>query len=191
MRLSDSAIRERIDRNGKGRIIITPSLKDEAIQPASIDLRLSSSFRIYLPARFRDLPVLDPSKGFETSTFEADVYILEPGEFLLASTLEKIEVPDDLVAVVDGKSTLGRLGLAVHVTAGFIDPGFRGNITLEMRNLNIYPIRLRKDMPICQLGFETLEGKVLRPYGSEGLGSKYQDSAGTVGAKVAKADGDC
>ena len=109
---------------------------------------------------------------------------MEPGDFILGSTVEHIEVPPDLAARVEGKSSLGRLGLMVHVTAGFIDPGFKGNITLELKNLSHRSITLKTGMPISQICFEELSGKVLRPYGSEGLGSKYQSSKGTVPSRM-------
>lgn len=176
MRLSDSAIRERLTN---GSIVITPMLEDRAIQPTSLDLRLSPMVQEYRGEKH----VLDPEEGYTPHTFSIDTYILPPGGFVLGSTIERVDVPNDLVGIVEGKSSLGRLGLAVHITAGFIDPGFRGNITLELKNVNRFPIRLRRRMSICQLCFETIEGEVLRPYGSPGLGSRYQDSHGTIGAR--------
>lgn len=170
MILSDSEIARRLalPEGHDGRIVITP--KPEVIQPASVDLHLSS-----------DLHYLEEG----TSTHIApEGYSMHPGEFLLGSTVEHVEMPTNLAARVEGKSSLGRIGLMVHVTAGFIDPGFRGNITLELKNLSSMPITLEEGMPISQLCFQRVVGVVLRPYGSEGLNSKYQDSKGTVGSRL-------
>jgi len=180
VRLSDSAIRERIE---SGSIVFAPSVGDKAIQPTSIDLRLGQSILSY--ESWRSLDPREGSAGLEVVSDTGD-YLISPGEFVLGSTLERVEVPYDLVGIVEGKSSLGRLGLAVHITAGFIDPGFRGHITLELKNVNRVAIRLYPEMFICQLCFETIYGKVLRPYGSVGLGSKYQDSVGTIGAKASE-----
>lgn len=162
--LSDSEIMRRMELMSEQRIVINPEPDMRAIQPASVDLRLSPQI-IYkgIPGRVKD-----------------DKYVMTPGQFVFGSTIERIEVPPDLAARVEGKSSLGRVGLMVHVTAGFIDPGFRGNITLELKNLSDEPITLEVGMPISQVCFLEVFGKVLRPYGSEELGSKYQDSEGTI-----------
>lgn len=153
MILSDSAIREELT---KGSLVIKPNPLDKAIQPASVDLHLESNWL---------------------------GHSLDPGEFFLSSTLEWIEIPHYLAARVEGVSSLARNGLLVHATAGFIDPGFRGNITLELKNISSDIISLLPGMRISQICFLKVEGNVLRPYGSEGLGSKYQDSKGTVAPK--------
>lgn len=180
MILSDSEIRRRMaSEDEESRIVVYPEPADCDIQPASIDLRLSSDLLVFsskfYPSKFHPIEY-----GKQPIMEKVSIpYILEPGEFLLGSTSEWVEVPNDLVARVEGKSSLGRIGLMVHVTAGFIDPGFRGNITLELKNLSDALIKLEEGMPICQICFEKVFGKVLRPYGSDGLGSKYQGSKGT------------
>ena len=164
-----------------GRIVVDPNPADASLQPASIDLHLDQTLREYvdtcLPLDIRNPPELKSiniRRGF----------LLPKGDFILGSTAERVEIPSDLVAIVEGKSSLGRLGLAVHITAGFIDPGYRGHITLELHNVNKLPIVLYPGMAICQLCFETLEGEVQRPYGSNGLGSRYQDSEGTISPRA-------
>jgi len=178
MRLGDSLIRERLDWVGDGRIVIDPVPDDRCFQPASVDLHLSSIFGLYPVCD----DVLDPEKGSDIEVVQREKYILRPGRFILGSTEESILVPEDLCCIVNGKSSLGRLGLAVHITAGFVDPGFQGNITLELKNLGDRAIRLRAGMAVCQIGFELVHG-VQRPYGSQGLGSRYQDSVGVVGSR--------
>lgn len=166
MILSDSEIYRRmaLSADHDERIVITPA--PEIVQPASVDLHLSS-----------DINLFDKSPNVE---IDPKGYTIFPGQFLLGSTVEHVEIPNDLTARVEGKSSLGRIGLMVHVTAGFIDPGFRGNITLELKNLSIFSISLSTGMPISQLCFQKIFGKVLRPYGSDELDSKYQNSKGTV-----------
>jgi dCTP deaminase len=107
-----------------------------------------------------------------------------PDQFLLASTVQEVWMPDDLVAQVNGKSSLGRLGMTVHITAGFIDPGFRGTVTLELKNLSHSVITLRPGMPICQLVFFQMTSPADRPYGSEGLGSHYQGQIGVTASRA-------
>lgn len=177
MILSDTEIRKRLEDNTLG---ISPLPHDDAIQPASIDLHLAADLKIF----YKNTKEL----GIDTPPLMTDVEIdyftgftIPNGAFFLGSTIEEITVPEDLVGVIDGKSSLGRIGLAVHVTAGYIDPGFHGNLTLELRNLNPdVRIRLNAGMAICQIRFHPVCGRVARPYGSDGLGSRYQDSVGTV-----------
>ena len=164
--LSDKTILERI-RLQKD-LIIEP-LNDNDIQPCSIDLHLSSDLKTIQGQQYHLKP--------------CSCLVLEPGDFILGITTEYVEIPEDLVAVVDGKSSLGRLGITAHVTAGYIDAGFKGNITLEIANLSDEPFRLQKDMPIAQIVFHTLTTPVNRPYGSEGLNSHYQSSKGTILSK--------
>ena len=158
--LSDRTILKRLEEN----LTINPINKED-IQPCSVDLHLGQQL-INLNETKYDLKYCD--------------YILQPGEFILGSTLEHIEIPDDLVAQVDGKSSLGRLGITAHVTAGWIDAGFKGNITLEIANLSQKPFQLTYNMPICQIIFMTLTTPVQRVYGDPELGSKYQNSKGTI-----------
>lgn len=163
-------------------IVIEPRPEDFCFQAASVDLTLGNEFQMY-NAFGGDLDPVAPPKLRIIYVKDGCRYFLEPSRFVLAATRERIAVPDDLVARVEGKSSLGRLGLLVHVTAGFIDPGYRGVITLELRNLNMRPIVLRPGMRISQLCFESMTSKAGRPYGSDGLCSKYQDSETVVSAR--------
>lgn len=163
--LSDKTIKERIRLNKD--LIILP-LNDCDIQPCSIDLHLG--------------PDLKTIQGKEYNLKHGRL-ILEPGEFILGSTYEHVEIPLDLAAQVDGKSSIGRLGIDVHKTAGWIDAGFKGNITLEINNNSNEPFTLTNKMPICQIIFFTLTTPVEHPYGQEILGSHYQNSKGTILSK--------
>jgi len=172
--LSDRTIREEISR---GRLVIDP-LGDGCIQPSSIDLHLARLFRVFrvgiLPRPYLD--VAQPMEGFTelVEVAKDEPFIIQPGEFVLAATLETITLPDDIVARVDGKSSLGRLGLLIHATAGFVDPGWTGRLTLELSNVAKMPIAVRPDMRICQISFLRLSTPAERLYGSPELGSKYQ-----------------
>ncbi len=168
--LSDRDIRKALD---SGRLKIEP-LGENAIQPASVDLRLANSFWAF-PIDDEPLDMFKPLvEGVDRETIIADEFILEPNTFVLASTAERVTMPDNLVARIEGKSSLGRLGLFVHITAGFIDPGFSGNITLELLNVSGRPLRLIAGMKIAQLSLQELSSPAERPYGHPDLGSKYQ-----------------
>ena len=172
MVLSDRTIKEELD---KGRIVISP-LDPENIQPASVDLHLDSSILVFANSR---RPYIDVKEGLEDLTQMVQIqddspFILHPGEFVLGSTLENIELPDDLVARLEGKSSLGRIGLVIHSTAGFVDPGWKGHLTLELSNLARLPITLYRGMKIGQISYLRLTTPADRLYGSESLGSKYQ-----------------
>lgn len=154
----------------------------EQLQPASVDLRLGVSFVAFpkptggvVDMRDREVPSYPVNVGVGDTYFE-----LAPGQLVLASTVERIEIGPRMWAKIEGKSSLGRMGLAVHVTAGFVDPGFRGTVTLELYNLNPNPIRLRPGLAICQVAFGELVTRAKRPYGTPGLGSHYQDQTGAV-----------
>jgi len=170
--LSDRSIREEL---AAGRILIEP-LREDAIQPASVDLHLDRVFRIFRISRRPYVDVREPTEDLTERIVITDdePFIVQPGSFVLAGTIEHIALPDDLVARVDGKSSLGRLGLLVHATAGYVDPGWRGNLTLELSNQSQMPIALYYGMKIAQISFYRLSTPVERPYGSPGLGSKYQ-----------------
>ena len=170
--LSDRSIREEL---AKGRIVIDP-LADDAIQPASVDLHLDRVFRIFRVTRRPYVDVREPTDDLTERVVVADdePFVVQPGTFVLAGTIETIVLPDDIVARVDGKSSLGRLGLLVHATAGYVDPGWSGKLTLELSNQSQMPIALYYCMKIAQLSFYRLSTPVERPYGSPGLGSKYQ-----------------
>ena len=158
-----------------GHIKIDPW--DEAmVQPASVDLRLGPSFRVFHNHRASAIDLRDPPRNLteEVTIAEDEPFVIHPGEFCLGRTLEWVELPDDIVARIEGKSSLGRLGLIVHATAGFCDPGWKGTLTLELANLTRIPIKLYAGLAIAQLSFMTLDAPALRPYGHEQLGSHYQ-----------------
>ena len=146
MVLSDRTIKEEI---AAGRIVVDP-LGENSIQPASVDVHLDNDFLVFRNSR---MPFIDVRQGVEDLTEKVQIdddkpFILHPGEFVLGSTLEHIELPDDLVARVEGKSSLGRLGLLIHSTAGYVDPGFKGHLTLELSNVANLPITLYFGMKI-------------------------------------------
>jgi dCTP deaminase len=173
--LSDRSIRAEIEA---GRIVIDP-FEDELIQPSSVDVRVDSRFRVFHNARY---PYIDVRQPMEDLTELVEVeggepFILHPGEFVLGQTLEQVTLPDDLVARLEGKSSLGRLGLLIHSTAGFVDSGFSGNLTLELSNVANLPITIYQGMPIGQISFMRMDAPVENPYGSGGARSKYQGQA--------------
>ncbi len=170
--LSDGTILQLID---SGRIRIEP-WDPALVQPASVDLRLGDSFRVFHNHRASAIDLRDPPSALtEEVVIGADEsFVIHPGEFCLGRTLEWVELPDDVVARIEGKSSIGRLGLIVHATAGFCDPGWKGTLTLELNNLTRVPIKLYPGLPIAQLSFMALDRPALRPYGSPGLGSHYQ-----------------
>jgi len=150
------------------------------MQPSSLDVRVDRYFRVFRNSRY---PYIDVKAEQEelTELVEVDgdeAFILHPGEFVLGSTLERVTLPDDLVARLEGKSSLGRLGLLIHSTAGFIDPGWDGHVTLELSNVANLPITIYPGMKIGQLSFVQLSEPAERPYGSAGIGSKYQGQRG-------------
>lgn len=172
MILSDRSIKEAVDC---GRITISPY--DVAlVQPASVDIRLDGRFLVFRNYKYS---VIDP-KALQDDLTELvtvgpdEPFIVHPGEFILGNTVERIALGDDLVARLEGKSSLGRLGLIVHATAGYVDPGFDGNITLELSNVANLPIRLYPGMKIGQISFFAMSTPADRPYGHPGLGSKYK-----------------
>ena len=170
--LSDKTIRTEIEA---GRIEIDP-YDGDLIQPSSIDVRVDRRFRVFHNARY---PYIDVRQPMEELTELVEVkgdepFILHPGEFVLGQTLERVTLPGDLVARLEGKSSLGRLGLLIHSTAGFVDPGFSGNLTLELSNVANLPITIYEGMPIGQLSFMRMDGEVEVPYGAKDKGSKYQ-----------------
>ncbi|MFT4745736.1 MAG: dCTP deaminase, partial [Nitriliruptoraceae bacterium] len=174
--LSDRSIRAALDA---GRIIVDP-LDDRAIQPSSVDVRVDNSFRLFSNHRYPYIDVRTPQPELTelVEVAEDEPFILHPGEFVLGATLERVGLPDDLVARLEGKSSLGRLGLLIHSTAGFIDAGFDGHVTLELSNVATLPITIYPGMPIGQLAFFALDAPAERPYGSAGTRSKYQGQRG-------------
>ena len=176
MVLSDRTIREEID---SGRIAFDP-FDPGLIQPSSVDVRVDRQFRVFHNARH---PYIDVRQRMEDLTElvtvpDEEPFILHPGEFVLGQTLERVRLPDDIVARLEGKSSLGRLGLLIHSTAGFVDAGFEGNLTLELSNVANLPITIYHGMKIGQLSFVQLSEPASSPYGSDGLGSKYQGQQG-------------
>ncbi len=174
--LSDRSLRESIER---GRIVVEP-FDPATIQPSSIDVRVDGLFRVF---RNHTAGVLDVKHDLSALTelveISADgVFMLHPGEFVLGSTLERVALPDDLVARIEGKSSLGRLGLLIHSTAGFIDAGFDGHVTLELANVASLPITIYPGMKIGQISFMEMSTPAERPYGKGATGSKYQGQRG-------------
>ena len=172
MVLSDRTIREEI---ASGRLIVDP-LDLDCIQPASIDLHLDRVLRVFRLSHRAHVDVREPVEDLtEVVPIEDDTpFFLQPGEFVLASTSETITLPNDIVGRLDGRGSLGRLGLLVHATAGFVDPGWTGKLTLELSNAAKMPIAIYCGMKVAQISFLRLSTPVERPYGSPGLGSKYQ-----------------
>ncbi len=176
MILSDRSIRAALD---EGRIVVDP-LADRAVQPSSVDVRVDHGFRLFSNHRYPFIDVQVDQPGL-TELVEVDgeePFVLHPGEFVLGATLERVALPDDLVARLEGKSSLGRLGLLIHSTAGFIDAGFDGHVTLELSNVATLPITIYPGMPIGQIAFFQLDGPAEHPYGSIATGSKYQGQRG-------------
>ena len=183
--LSDGTIRDLIE---SGRIVIDP-FDPSMIQPASVDIRLGNSFRVFHNHRIQSIDLGNPPRDL-TEHVEIDdeegTFVIHPGEFVLGRTQEWVEIPDDVVCRIEGKSSIGRLGLVVHATAGFVDPGFRGSLTLEITNLTRVPIVLWPGKPIAQLSFMTLDRPAERPYGHPELGSHYH---GQVDATESRYEG--
>ncbi|HWI21697.1 MAG TPA: dCTP deaminase [Baekduia sp.] len=169
--LSDSTIRRLVE---EGRIVIDPWNPD-MVQPASVDVRLGNSFRVFHNHKIKAIDLADPPSDLtEHVRVEDDEdFVLHPGEFILGRTVEVVGIPNDIVCRIEGKSSIGRLGLIVHATAGFVDPGFTGSLTLEITNFNSVPIVLRPGLPIAQLSFMALDKAAERPYGHPDLGSHY------------------
>jgi dCTP deaminase len=176
MVLSDESIREQLESGG---IVIEP-LGEGALQPSSVDLRVDRFFRVF---RNDTTPYIDPKKSQEDLTELVEVpedgaFILHPGEFVLGSTLERVALGTDLVARLEGKSSLGRLGLLIHSTAGFVDAGWNGPLTLELSNVANLPIAIYPGMPIGQISFLRMTTEASLPYGSKETRSKYQGQRG-------------
>jgi dCTP deaminase len=170
--LSDRDIRAAMQA---GRVRIDP-YDPACLQPSSVDLHLDADFRVFRNNRYPYIDVRAPQPDLtELVSVEGDdPFILHPGEFVLGQTLEWVELPTDLVARLEGRSSLGRLGLLIHSTAGYVDPGWKGNLTLELSNVANLPIALYSGMKIGQISFFQMSSAVERPYGSRELGSRYQ-----------------
>jgi len=185
MILSDTDILARLS---EGDLVIDPlDDVDQQVQPASVDLRLGSEFLEFQRTNISCIHPTDEGEVgeyiSETVVEEGNEFILHPGDFVLGTTKERVEMPADLVANVEGRSSLGRLAVVVHATAGFVDPGYRGQVTLELSNLGTAPVALTPGMRVSQLVFTELSSPAERPYGSE-RGSKYQDQHGPQASRI-------
>lgn len=179
--LSDHDILAELD---SGRITVDP-FTDGMIQPSSFDVRLDKYFRVFDNHKY---PHIDPAEDQSDltrpiETDSDDIFILHPGEFVLGSTYETVALPNDIAARLEGKSSLGRLGLMTHSTAGFIDPGFSGHVTLELANVATLPMKLYPGMKIGQMCFFRLSTPADYPYGSEKYGSRYQGQRGPTASR--------
>jgi dCTP deaminase len=183
MVLSDVSIREALDA---GRIVIDP-LGEGCIQPSSVDLHVDRYFRIFRNHTSRVIDVREDQEDLTelVDVGDEDPLILHPGEFLLGSTSERVALPDDLVARLEGKSSLGRLGLLIHSTAGFVDAGWDGHLTLELSNVANLPITIYPGMKIGQISFLQMTTPAENPYGSDKLKSKYQGQWGPTPSRYA------
>ena len=181
MILSDCSIRDAITA---GRIVIDP-LDGSCIQPSSVDLRLGRSFRVFRNHTLSHIDVKNDLTDLTTllDTENDEPFMLHPGEFVLGATLERVALPYDLVGRLEGKSSLGRLGLLIHSTAGFVDAGFEGQLTLELSNVANLPITLYYGMKIGQISFQQMTTAADNPYGATGLGSKYAGQSGPVSSR--------
>ncbi|MCG8924686.1 dCTP deaminase [Lentzea sp. CC55] len=182
MLLSDQDLRKEVE---SGRLLLDPFTL-EMLQPSSIDVRLDRFFRVFNNTRYTHI---DPAQQQDdltslVETPEGEPFVLHPGEFVLGSTYEMVTLPDDLAGRLEGKSSLGRLGLLTHSTAGFIDPGFSGHITLELSNVANLPITLHPGMKIGQLCLFKLSSPAEHPYGSTQAGSRYQGQRGPTPSRA-------
>ncbi|MEH6344675.1 MAG: dCTP deaminase [Bermanella sp.] len=190
MRLSDGDIEAALE---SGQIKLIPQPAADAISGISVDLRLANSFRVFSnnSVPFLDLSGdrgqlnkdIDTVMGKEIVVDDDGAFFIHPGELVLGSTFESVEIPDDLVGWLDGRSSLARLGLMVHVTAGRIDPGWKGQVVLEFHNLGKMPLALKPEMIICALSFETLSNPAKRPYCSRG-NAKYKNQQGAISSRM-------
>lgn len=176
MILSDRDLRALVEA---GDLVIDP-FDEASIQPSSIDLRVGNLFRVFNNSRYPYIDVRQPMEDLTelVEASEGEPFILHPGEFVLGSTLERVALPNDKVGRLEGKSSLGRLGLLIHSTAGFVDAGFDGYLTLELSNVANLPITIYPGMKIGQLCVFDMSSPAERPYGSSELGSKYRGQVG-------------
>ncbi|HEY1969505.1 MAG TPA: dCTP deaminase [Pseudonocardia sp.] len=182
MLLSDRDLRKELD---SGRLVLDP-WEPAMLQPSSIDVRLDRHFRVFQNSRYTHIDPRERQDELTTpvEALDDEPFVLHPGEFVLGSTFELVGLPDDLAGRLEGKSSLGRLGLLTHSTAGFIDPGFSGHITLELSNVANLPITLWPGMKIGQLCLFRLSSPAENPYGSARAGSRYQDQRGPTPSRA-------
>ncbi|MDD6256074.1 MAG: dCTP deaminase [Methanobrevibacter boviskoreani] len=183
--LSDKDLKKCID---DGKIVIDPLTDEKQIQPSSIDMRIGDEFKVFRVIR---KPFIDPKDDDDIASYmesltveDGEAFIIHPNEFALATTYEYVKVPDDLVARVEGRSSMGRLGVTMHVTAGYIDPGFEGKITLEISNIGAMPVALYPGQRVCQLVFETMTTPADKPYGHPDRNSKYMGQKSPESSRI-------
>ena len=183
--LSDKDLKKCID---DGKIVIDPLTDEKQIQPSSIDMRIGDEFKVFRVIR---KPFIDPKDDDDIASYmesltveDGEAFIIHPNEFALATTYEYVKVPDDLVARVEGRSSMGRLGVTMHVTAGYIDPGFEGKITLEISNIGAMPVALYPGQRVCQLVFETMPTPADKPYGHPDRNSKYMGQKSPESSRI-------
>ncbi|HIH35083.1 MAG TPA: dCTP deaminase [Methanosphaera sp.] len=183
--LSDIDIKKYLD---EGKIEIDPITDEKQIQPSSVDLRIGNEFKGF---KIITKPFIDPFDNTDLESYmetieikEGEPFIIHPGEFTLATTFETVKLPEDIVARVEGRSSIGRLGITMHVTAGYIDPGFEGKITLEISNIGKMPVALYPGQRVCQIVFETMTTPSAKPYGHEDRDSKYMGQTGPQVSKI-------
>lgn len=174
--LSDIDIKKALDEK---KIIIDPLKDEKQIQPSSVDLRIGNKFKGF---KIITKPFIDPFDEVDLESYMEEItisekqpFIIHPGEFTLATTYETVKLPSDIVARVEGRSSIGRLGITMHVTAGYIDPGFEGKITLEISNIGKMPVALYPGQRVCQIVFETMTSPSVEPYGHHTRDSKYMN----------------
>ncbi|WP_304124734.1 dCTP deaminase [Methanosphaera cuniculi] len=183
--LSDIDIKKALDEK---KIIIDPLKDEKQIQPSSVDLRIGNKFKGF---KIITKPFIDPFDEVDLESYMEEVtidkkqpFIIHPGEFTLATTYETVKLPSDIVARVEGRSSIGRLGITMHVTAGYIDPGFEGKITLEISNIGKMPVALYPGQRVCQIVFETMTSPSVEPYGHHTRDSKYMNQKGPQVSKI-------
>lgn len=183
--LSDKDIKEYLN---KKKILIETLEDEQQIQPSSVDMRLGDEFKVFKVIR---KPYIDPKDPEDVASYmessivkKGEAFIIHPNEFALATTQEYVKVPDDLVARVEGRSSMGRLGVTMHVTAGYIDPGFEGKITLEISNIGAMPVALYPGQRVCQIVFETMTSPSEKPYGHPERNSKYMGQKRPESSKI-------
>ena len=198
MILSDKDIKKRLKKD----LVIEPINLKEQLGPSSVDLKLGNEFQMF---KLSDHSVIDPKRYNDKELFRRETkntliienvytrkykmkksFIIHPGEFILGTTIERIKIPNDLVGIVEGRSSIGRLGLMIHITAGYIDPGFYGNITLEFANVGKMPLILYPHTRICQLVLYQMTSSCQIPYGHKTRNSKYQNQKGVQQSKIHK-----
>lgn len=179
MILSDREVLKRI----KDKEIIVDPFERKNLQPSSLDLELSEEIRVFDNWEQGEIDVREKEEPSRVVKIKDKGFVIHPNEFVLGCTQEKFKLPNDVAGKLEGRSSLGRLGLIVHATAGYVDPGFEGWLTLEFSNISRLPIRIYAGMKIAQICFYQMSSEVLAPYGSEKLGSKYQGQKGPTASK--------